>query len=107
MEKSESLFSISIVLEMEFGDNGSDGTQIILSQSDKWLRQANVIDGWTISTTDTVFRKYDPWREFFEELCEWKGIDIQDVIYKLERCEQPAHNATTKFTANPTNQLTF
>ena len=33
---------------------GSDGTQITLSQSDKWLRQAKVIDGWTVTTTDTA-----------------------------------------------------
>ena len=61
----------------KFGDSDSDGAQITLSQSDTWLRQANVIDGWTISTTDTAiaFRKisrgsiwleYNPWREFLE-----------------------------------------
>ena len=33
---------------------GSDGTQITLSQSDKWLRQAKVIDGWSVTTTDTA-----------------------------------------------------
>ena len=100
----------------KFGDSGSDGTQITLSQSDKWLRQAGVIDGWTISTTDTAiaFRKisrgsiwleYNPWREFLEELCERKGMDMQDVVFKLERSGKPSHNATTKFTANPTNLL--
>ena len=100
----------------KFGDSSSDGSQITLSQSDKWLRQANVIDGWTISTTDTAiaFRKisrgsiwleYNPWREFLEELCERKGLDMQDVVLKLERSGKPSHNATTKFTANPTNLL--
>lgn len=95
----------------KFGDSGSDGAQITLSQSDKWLRQAKVIDGWNISTTDTAiaFRKisrgsiwleYDPWREFLEELCEKKGLKMQDVVYKLEMCGKPAHNASTKFTAN-------
>ena len=102
----------------KFGDSSSDGSQITLSQSDKWLRQANVIDGWTISTTDTAiaFRKisrgsiwleYNPWREFLEELSERKGLDMQDIVAKLERCGKPAHNAATKFTANPTNQLTL
>ena len=43
----------------KFGDSGSDGSQITLSQSDKWLRQAGVIDGWQVTTTDTAiaFRK--------------------------------------------------
>ena len=78
----------------KFGDSGSDGAQITLSQSDKWLRQANVIDGWTISTTDTAiaFRKisrgsiwleYNPWREFLEELCQRKGLDMKDIVHKL------------------------
>lgn len=40
--------SLSILL------SGSDGTQITLSQSDKWLRQAKVIDGWNVTTTDTA-----------------------------------------------------
>ena len=102
----------------KFGDSGSDGTQITLSQSDKWLRQAGVIDGWTISTTDTAiaFRKisrgsiwleYNPWREFLEELCERKGLSMREVIEKLETCGKPMLNAATKFTANPTNSLTF
>ena len=36
-----------------------DGNHITLSQSDKWLRQARVIDNKFISTTDTgiLFRK--------------------------------------------------
>ena len=34
--------------------SGSDGSQLTLSQSDKWLRQAKVIDGWNVTTTDTA-----------------------------------------------------
>ena len=36
-----------------------EGDHITLSQSDKWLKQANVIDNKNISTTDTgiLFRK--------------------------------------------------
>jgi hypothetical protein len=43
----------------KFGSSRSDGAEITLSQSDKWLRQATVIDGWNVTTTDTAiaFRK--------------------------------------------------
>lgn len=37
----------------KFGDTKSDGKQITLSQSDKWMKQAKVIDGKKITTTDT------------------------------------------------------
>ena len=37
-----------------FGDNHSTGQHITLSQSDKWLKQAGVIDNWNITTTDTA-----------------------------------------------------
>ena len=43
----------------KFGGSGSHESQIKLSQSDKWLRQAKVIDSWNVTTTDTAiaFRK--------------------------------------------------
>ena len=43
----------------KFGDKAADGKTIKLSQSDKWFKQAKVIDGKTITTTDTgiAFRK--------------------------------------------------
>lgn len=37
----------------KFGDTKSDGKHITLSQSDKWMKQAKVIDGKKITTTDT------------------------------------------------------
>lgn len=37
----------------KFGDSKSDGKLITLSQSDKWMKQAKVIDGKKITTTDT------------------------------------------------------
>lgn len=44
----------------KFGDPKSDGKQITLSQSDKWMKQAKVIDGKKITTTDTgiYFKKH-------------------------------------------------
>lgn len=43
----------------KFGDKTADGKTIKLTQSDKWFKQATVIDGKAISTTDTgiAFRK--------------------------------------------------
>ena len=43
----------------KFGDKTADGKTIKLSQSDKWFKQAKVIDGKKITTTDTgiAFRK--------------------------------------------------
>lgn len=44
----------------KFGDTKSDGKHITLSQSDKWMKQAKVIDGKKVTTTDTgiYFKKF-------------------------------------------------
>ena len=44
----------------KFGDTKSDGRLLTLSQSDKWMKQAKVVDNKTISTTDTAitFKKF-------------------------------------------------
>ena len=76
----------------KFGNSTSDGSQITLTQSDKWLRQAKVIDGWNVTTTDTAiaFRKisrgsiwlsFSHFREFLEELISRKGLNIQEVRF--------------------------
>lgn len=41
------------VLFSKFGDAKSDGKTITLTQSDKWLKQALILDGRTITVTDT------------------------------------------------------
>ena len=43
----------------KFGDKTADGKSIKLSQSDKWFKQAGVIQTKGVSTTDTgiAFRK--------------------------------------------------
>ena len=43
----------------KFGDKAADGKTIKLSQSDKWFKQAKVIDPKGVTTTDTgiAFRK--------------------------------------------------
>ena len=81
----------------KFGESGSDGSQITLTQSDKWLRQAKVIDGWNVTTTDTAiaFRKisrgsiwlnFSHFREFLEELISRKGLNIQEVGLLSNHC---------------------
>ena len=37
-----------------FGGSETQGNQITLTQSDKWLRQARVIDSWNVTTIDTA-----------------------------------------------------
>ena len=46
-------------------------------------------------------------REFLDELCQKTGLNMHNIVHKIERCGKPAHNAPTKCTANPTNPLTF
>lgn len=46
-------FATSFKAFSKFGDPKSDGKLITLSQSDKWMKQAKVIDGKKITTTDT------------------------------------------------------
>ena len=66
------------------------GDLITLSQSDKWLRQAKVIDGWNVTTTDTAiaFRKisrgsirlsYASWRQFLRELSDRADLNMMEV----------------------------
>jgi hypothetical protein len=95
----------------KFGGSGSSGSQITLSQSDKWLRQAKVIDSWNVTTTDTAiaFRKisrgsiwldYLAWREFLEEFTSRARLDFQDVVDRLEMCGIPSLTESTRLTAN-------
>ena len=99
------------LLFAKFGETCSDGSQITLTQSDKWLKQAKVVDGWNVTTTDTAiaFRKisrgsiwlaYNPWRQFLEELATRKGLDMKEMVDRLEMCGKPGLNKVTKYTAN-------
>ena len=47
LEKQFELFS-------RFGGSETQGRMITLTQSDKWLRQAGVIDSWGVTTIDTA-----------------------------------------------------
>ena len=61
-----------------------------MTQSDKWLKQAKVIDGWNVTTTDTAiaFRKisrgsirltYTSWRQFVQEISDRADLSMMEV----------------------------
>ncbi|XP_059053972.1 tubulin polymerization-promoting protein homolog [Achroia grisella] len=82
----------------KFGDPKSDGKQITLSQSDKWMKQAKVIDGKKITTTDTAihFKKLktlkvgvEDYSKFLDDLAKSKKIELDEIKRKLTTCGQP------------------
>jgi hypothetical protein len=81
----------------KFGDTKSDGKLITLSQSDKWMKQAKVIDK-KITTTDTGihFKKfkslkinYADYNKYLEDLAKTKGVDLAEIKNKMTSCGQP------------------
>nr|CAD7202655.1 unnamed protein product [Timema douglasi] len=78
----------------KFGDTKSDGRHITLSQSDKWMKQAKVIDGKKITTTDTgiYFKKFN---KFLEELCKNKKVDVKEIKEKLTTCGVPGFSSSS------------
>ena len=92
------------ILFSKFGDSKSDGKSITLAQSDKWMKQAKVIDGKKITTTDTgiCFNKfktktmtYQAFVKFVEELAKDKGISAEELKTKLAGCGVPGTTNTT------------
>ncbi|XP_033221583.1 tubulin polymerization-promoting protein homolog isoform X2 [Belonocnema kinseyi] len=88
----------------KFGDTKSDGKQITLSQSDKWMKQAKVIDGKKITTTDTgiYFKKHksmklnvEQYKAFLEELSKAKKVDFAVIKSKMANCGPPGVTGTT------------
>ena len=98
--KSEKNLHSQFVSFAKFGDSGATGKRITLSQSDRWLRQAKVIDGWDLTMIDTAiaFRKiskgsiwltYNAWKTFLEYLAKQKKLDFETILRKLEDCGRP------------------
>lgn len=52
-QQSPSSFEEMFKIFAKFGDCKSTGESITLTNSDKWFKQAKVIDGKKITTTDT------------------------------------------------------
>lgn len=81
----------------KFGDTKSDGKQLTLSQSDKWMKQAKVIDK-KITTTDTAihFKKlksmklsFADYSKFLDDLATAKKIDVAEIKEKMSNCGAP------------------
>ncbi|XP_067643380.1 tubulin polymerization-promoting protein homolog isoform X1 [Eurosta solidaginis] len=81
----------------KFGDTKSDGKLITLSQSDKWMKQAKVIDK-KITTTDTGihFKKfkslkisYADYNKFLEDLAKTRNVELSEIKKKLANCGAP------------------
>lgn len=81
----------------KFGDTKSDGKLITLSQSDKWMKQAKVIDK-KITTTDTGihFKKfkamkisYADYNKFLEDLAKTKKVELTEIKNKMATCGAP------------------
>lgn len=81
----------------KFGDTKSDGKLITLSQSDKWMKQAKVIDK-QITTTDTGihFKKFKAmkisildYNKFLEDLAKTKKVELAQIKQKMANCGAP------------------
>lgn len=81
----------------KFGDTKSDGKLITLTQSDKWMKQAKVIDK-KITTTDTGihFKKLKTlkvtlgdYNKFLEDLATTRKVDLAEIKNKLATCGAP------------------
>lgn len=100
-DTSSASFSEIFKAFAKFGDPKSDGKQITLSNSDKWMKQAKVIDGKKITTTDTgiYFKKLKSqkvsigdYEKFLEDLAKSKKIEVQEIKTKLTNCGLPGHH---------------
>lgn len=79
----------------------SMGLQLLpLSQSDKWLASAKILDMRKLTTTDTglcffKFRKraisFEEYLMYLEDLAETKSLNIEDMKLAMQRCGKPVH----------------
>lgn len=74
---------------------------IPLSQSDKWLISARILDMVTLTTTDTgftffKFRKralsFEEYLIYLKDLAESKNLDFEEMKYKMQICGKPRKN---------------
>lgn len=86
-----------------FGDAHSDGKSVTLSQSDKWMKQANVFNK-KITTTDTAihFKKLKSqklnlaqYNAFLEDLASTKKVNLDEIKNKLTSCGEPGVQKAT------------
>jgi len=93
----------------KFGDKSADGKTIKLSQSDKWFKQAKLIEGKTgkLTTTDTgiAFKKisknspklsFADWNKYLDEIAKNKGMEADAIKEKLVASGAPGFTGATK-----------
>jgi len=101
------LLKSQFVLFSKFGDKTADGKTIKLSQSDKWFKQAGVIQAKGVSTTDTgiAFRKvskkspklsFVEWNKYLDEIATAKKLDVKQMKTRLVDCGEPGFTGGTK-----------
>ena len=73
---------------------------IPLSQSDKWLSAAGILDMKTVTTTDTglcffKFRKraisFEEYLSYLEDLATTRNLDLEEMKFKMQRIKKPIH----------------
>lgn len=73
-----------------------------LSQSDKWLISARILDMVTLTTTDTglaffKFRKralsFEEYLTYLKDLAESKNLSFEEIKYKMQICGKPRRTA--------------
>ncbi|XP_054724978.1 tubulin polymerization-promoting protein homolog [Uloborus diversus] len=102
-------FTDQFKLFAKFGDSKSTGEAITLSNSDKWMKQAKVIDK-KLTTTDTgIYYKMvakakkslpiKEYEQFLETLAKNKKADVSEMKQKMASCGPPATSKTTSTAA--------
>lgn len=100
----------------KFGSTQGDGKQITLTNLDKWLKDAGIIDGKKVSTTDTaiLFNRFKTktidfkqFIQFLETLSKENKLNSDIVKDKLLKSEAPSTSRATKADqSNVVNRLT-
>ncbi|XP_015911055.1 tubulin polymerization-promoting protein family member 2-like isoform X2 [Parasteatoda tepidariorum] len=94
-------------LYARFGDTSKSGEYMTLTCSDKWLRNAKVLDNRRVTTTDTgiyfkqiaKFKKslnFKTYQEFLEFLAKKKNLNFNEMKYKMVTCGPPESYKTTQ-----------
>lgn len=82
----------------KFGQPKSDGKQITLANLTKWLKQAGIIDGKKITSTDVdiAFSKLKAkqidcktFEQLMKNLASEKNLNYEDLASKLMKCNIP------------------
>ncbi|XP_076355835.1 tubulin polymerization-promoting protein homolog isoform X2 [Tachypleus tridentatus] len=106
-------FEEMFVAFAKFGDSKNAGDAITLSNSDKWFKQAKVIDGKKITTTDTgiYFKQVakakktlnlNEYNQFLEKIARNKKMDVDEIKVKLSSCGAPGTSVKVSPTSSGT-----